>query len=314
MTLQMLGNAATEGTESSARIQKATQREKKPDWGNEVRAGGIVQPIVTSAPRPPHFMHQNRRRSRSVSGAGGMRSRSNCTHRPQLPAVNVRNEFAGGAYASASREYGHSREKVTSRRGVTSDGLCAWVCAGDRVPDVRDPASGVVASGFRSTRGVARPRNDEERRGTRHSVEQRRGACAPCGPRHSRSIVLHLRRAADAGRGFGLEAVAAACGHFKNFRFDDLRHTWASWHVTRGTTLQELMELGGWKSYEMVLRYAHLAPEHLSAAAKRIERSLGIVTLTLRFPYARPYEGKCGQRKPLCVNSHDRGDNSGSPF
>ena len=58
----------------------------------------------------------------------------------------------------------------------------------------------------------------------------------------------------------------------ENFRFHDLRHKWASWHVMSGTSLQELMELGGWKSFEMVLRYAHLAPEHLSAAAKRIER------------------------------------------
>jgi hypothetical protein len=53
-----------------------------------------------------------------------------------------------------------------------------------------------------------------------------------------------------------------------------------------GTSLQELMELGGWKSYEMVLRYAHLAPEHLSAAAQRIERVWGVVdgtsTISLR--------------------------------
>ena len=46
------------------------------------------------------------------------------------------------------------------------------------------------------------------------------------------------------------------------------------------------MELGGWKSYEMVLRYAHLAPDHLSHAAARIERNLAIVesnsTKTLR--------------------------------
>jgi len=70
------------------------------------------------------------------------------------------------------------------------------------------------------------------------------------------------------------------------FRFHDLRHTWASWHVMSGTSLQELIELGGWKSYEMVLRYAHLAPEHLSAAAKRIERGWGVVdgdsTISLR--------------------------------
>ena len=62
------------------------------------------------------------------------------------------------------------------------------------------------------------------------------------------------------------------------FRFHDLRHTWASWHVMNGTSLQELMELGGWKSYEMVLRYAHLAPEHLADAARRIERRSTIVT------------------------------------
>ena len=70
------------------------------------------------------------------------------------------------------------------------------------------------------------------------------------------------------------------------FRFHDLRHTWASWHVMKGTSLQELMELGGWKSYEMVLRYAHLAPEHLSDAAARIERGMEVVsdnaTISLR--------------------------------
>jgi integrase len=54
--------------------------------------------------------------------------------------------------------------------------------------------------------------------------------------------------------------------------FHDLRHTWASWHVQSGTSLPEMTELGGWKSYEMVLRYAHLAPEKLSSVAGRIER------------------------------------------
>jgi integrase len=60
----------------------------------------------------------------------------------------------------------------------------------------------------------------------------------------------------------------------EDFRFHDLRHTWASWHVQSGTSLPELMELGGWKSYEMVLRYAHLAPEKLSFVAGRIERQV----------------------------------------
>ena len=47
--------------------------------------------------------------------------------------------------------------------------------------------------------------------------------------------------------------------------------------IMSGTSLQELMELGGWKSFEMVLRYAHLAPEHLSTAAQRIERVWDVV-------------------------------------
>lgn len=51
----------------------------------------------------------------------------------------------------------------------------------------------------------------------------------------------------------------------------DLRHTWASWHVQSGTGLQELQELGGWSTVDLVLRYAHLAADHLLYAVKRIE-------------------------------------------
>lgn len=44
-------------------------------------------------------------------------------------------------------------------------------------------------------------------------------------------------------------------------RWHDLRHTWASWAVQSGDTLHELMLLGGWRSFPMVLRYAHFAPD-----------------------------------------------------
>ncbi len=56
----------------------------------------------------------------------------------------------------------------------------------------------------------------------------------------------------------------------ENFCWHDLRHTWASWHVQNGTTLQELQLLGGWSSFVMVLRYAHLSSSHLRNAANRI--------------------------------------------
>ncbi len=37
----------------------------------------------------------------------------------------------------------------------------------------------------------------------------------------------------------------------ENFRWHDLHHTWASWHIQNGTPLHVLQELGGWSSYEM---------------------------------------------------------------
>ena len=55
-----------------------------------------------------------------------------------------------------------------------------------------------------------------------------------------------------------------------DFRWHDLRHTWASWHVQSGTPLQVLQELGGWSSYEMVLRYAHLSAGHLADYAENL--------------------------------------------
>jgi len=56
----------------------------------------------------------------------------------------------------------------------------------------------------------------------------------------------------------------------KEFRWHDLRHTWASWHVQNGTPLFALQELGGWESAEMVRRYAHLAADHLAPYAERL--------------------------------------------
>ena len=55
-----------------------------------------------------------------------------------------------------------------------------------------------------------------------------------------------------------------------DFRWHDLRHTWASWHVESGTPLLVLQELGGWKSYEMVLRYSHLSASHIASFANNI--------------------------------------------
>jgi len=56
----------------------------------------------------------------------------------------------------------------------------------------------------------------------------------------------------------------------EDFRWHDLRHTWASWHIQQGTPLHVLQELGGWSDHEMVRRYAHLSVEHLAEYADNL--------------------------------------------
>ncbi len=66
-----------------------------------------------------------------------------------------------------------------------------------------------------------------------------------------------------------------------NFRWHDLRHTWASWHVQNGTSLQELQQLGAWSTFDTVLRYAHLSSNHLQDAAERVVND-GVATIWLQ--------------------------------
>lgn len=67
----------------------------------------------------------------------------------------------------------------------------------------------------------------------------------------------------------------------EDFRFHDLRHTWASWLVQAGVPISVLQEMGGWESIEMVRRYAHLAPNHLTEHAKQIDTIFGNVVPNL---------------------------------
>lgn len=66
----------------------------------------------------------------------------------------------------------------------------------------------------------------------------------------------------------------------EDFRWHDLRHTFATWHRQAGTPTHELQRLGGWKTGAMVERYAHVAPETLQAAAGRLDAFGSYVTAT----------------------------------
>lgn len=57
----------------------------------------------------------------------------------------------------------------------------------------------------------------------------------------------------------------------ENFRWHDLRHTWASWLAQKGVPLNDIQEMGGWETAAMVRRYAHLSPAHLAHRARVLD-------------------------------------------
>jgi integrase len=60
-----------------------------------------------------------------------------------------------------------------------------------------------------------------------------------------------------------------ACG-IRDFRWHDLRHTWATWLRQADVPTWVLQELGGWKSESMVRRYAHVSVKHLQPYADQL--------------------------------------------
>jgi len=67
-------------------------------------------------------------------------------------------------------------------------------------------------------------------------------------------------------------AFASACRRAKiaDFRWHDLRHTFASWFVQRGGDLYHLSRILGHTTIQMTTRYGHLSTENLHAEMKKV--------------------------------------------
>ena len=61
----------------------------------------------------------------------------------------------------------------------------------------------------------------------------------------------------------------------ENFRWHDLRHTFASRAVMAGVTLRSLADLLGHAKVDMVFRYAHLSPQHLASSMELAGEEIG---------------------------------------
>jgi integrase len=63
---------------------------------------------------------------------------------------------------------------------------------------------------------------------------------------------------------------AVADAEIDDFRFHDLRHTFASRLAMENVDLLTIRDLGGWKTLSMVQRYSHLSPGHRQSAIERL--------------------------------------------
>jgi hypothetical protein len=58
-----------------------------------------------------------------------------------------------------------------------------------------------------------------------------------------------------------------------------MRYTGASYLAMSGKSLRTIMQMGGWKSMEMVLRYSHLSESHVKDASEDLGRFFSDICL-----------------------------------
>ena len=88
--------------------------------------------------------------------------------------------------------------------------------------------------------------------------------------KNSRGEIERISRRVRTNANTGWRAAMRRAG-IEDFRFHDLRHTWATWLIMAGVPISALQEMGGWQTIDMVRRYAHFSSEHLSQHAKQID-------------------------------------------
>ncbi len=87
--------------------------------------------------------------------------------------------------------------------------------------------------------------------------------------KHKRNVFTYRGKPLRTANTRAWRAALKACG-IRDFRWHDLRHTWATWLRQNDVPTWVLQELGGWKSETMVRRYAHMSVKHLQPYADQL--------------------------------------------
>ena len=117
--------------------------------------------------------------------------------------------------------------------------------------------------------------------------------------KHTTSVFTYRGRPLRSANTRSWRAALKESG-IEDFRWHDLRHTWASWLRQNDVPTWVLQELGGWKSEAMVRRYAHLSVKHLAPYADR-----------LMFPEAIPAKPRDSAAD---ISRHKNGHKMGDPL
>ena len=91
----------------------------------------------------------------------------------------------------------------------------------------------------------------------------------------------------------GFETAKKRAG-IQDFRFHDLRHTFASHMAMSGADLTTLRDLLGHQDFSLTLRYAHLSPDYKARAVERLSEQLGqqhvTICMLLKQSYSSQFE------------------------
>jgi len=68
--------------------------------------------------------------------------------------------------------------------------------------------------------------------------------------------------------------TAVGAADLKDFRFHDLRHTFASYMAMDGATLRDIADALGHRTINMVMRYSHLTEEHSASVVKGMNQRM----------------------------------------
>ena len=127
--------------------------------------------------------------------------------------------------------------------------------------DFQGPSLTVNGQDAKSGQTRVIPLNDEALAVLRHWRKQTKKEVGTVFPGKVEGTLLDINKAWVAIR---------ASTKISNFRWHDLRHTFASKLAMRGVDLNTIRELLGHASLAMTLRYAHLAPEHKMEAVSKL--------------------------------------------